>query len=45
MLALTETKLKGKGDISFGMYKGIYAGVDERVRAREGVAIVMKDVW
>ena len=45
VLALTETKLKGKGEISFGMYKGIYAGVNERVRAREGVAIVMKDMW
>ena len=45
VLALTETKLKDKGEISFGMYKGIYAGVNERVRAREGVAIVMKEVW
>src|SRR6201990_2155529 len=45
VLALTETKLKGKGEMSFGMYKGIYAGVNERVRAREGVTIVMKDVW
>src|ERR1700755_3177614 len=45
ILALTETKLKGEGDLAFGKYKGMYAGVNERVRAREGVAIVMRDEW
>src|SRR6201990_2982289 len=45
ILALTETKLKGEGDLAFGKYRGLYAEVNERVRAREGVAIVMRDEW
>ena len=45
IMALTETKLKGKGEVNFGDFKGMISGVDVRVRAREGVAIVMKEEW
>src|SRR5678815_4689726 len=46
VLGLTETKLKGKREMEFGKYKGMISGVNERVRAREGVGIVMKkEVW
>ena len=45
VLALTETKLKGEGNIDFGGFNGSFSGVNERVRAREGVAIIMKDEW
>ena len=45
ILALTETKLKGRGEKKFGDFTGMYSGVNERVRAREGVAILMKDEW
>ena len=38
LLALTETKLKGKGEVWCGV-NGIIAGV------REGVAILLNDVW
>lgn len=44
--ALSETKLKGKREDWFGSYKGLVSGVSERVRAREGVAIIMKEeLW
>src|SRR5678815_194455 len=42
VLGLTETKLKGKREMDFGKYKGMISGVNERVRAREGVGIVMR---
>src|SRR5678816_1421047 len=46
VLGITETKLKGKREMDFGEYKGMISGVNERVRAREGVGIVMrKEVW
>jgi len=45
LLGLTETKLKGKGEIEFGDFKGVFSGVSERVRAREGVAIVLSQRW
>ena len=45
MLALTETKLKGKGGVSWYGVNGITAGVQEIERGREGVAILLKDVW
>ena len=45
LLGLTETKVKGVGEINFGMYKGAYAGVSDRMRAKEGVAIVMSEKW
>ena len=44
LLALTETKLKGKGEISWCGVKGIIAGVQEMERAREGVDILLNDV-
>src|SRR5678816_2370624 len=46
VLGITETKLKGKREMNFGEYKGMISGVNERVRAREGVGIVMrKEMW
>ena len=39
LLALTETKLKGKGEISWFGVNGIISGVQEMKRAREGVAV------
>ena len=45
MLALTETKLKGNGEVSWCGVNGITAGVQEMERAREGVAVVLNDVW
>ena len=44
-LALTETKLKGKGEVSWCGVNGIIAGVQEMERAREGVVILLNDVW
>ena len=44
-LALTETKLKGKGGVSWCGVNGIIAGVQEMERAREGVAVLLNDVW
>src|SRR5678816_3475932 len=44
--ALSETKLKGKREEWFGSYRGLVSGVSERVRAREGVEIIMKEeLW
>src|ERR1700755_2734322 len=40
-----EKREEGGGELACGKYKGMYAGVNERVRAREGVAIVMRDEW
>src|SRR5215470_5224123 len=46
ILAVSETKLKGKGWIQFGDSKGLISGVNERVRAKEGVGLVMRnEVW
>ncbi|MCQ7056741.1 hypothetical protein, partial [Clostridioides difficile] len=45
LLALTETKLKGNGEVSWCGVNGIIAGVEEMERAREGVAILLSDVW
>jgi exonuclease III len=42
VMVLSETKLKGKGEIKFGEVKGVKSGVSERVRAREGVAILLR---
>ena len=36
VLALSETKLKGKGEVMFGEVNGRMSGVRERERAREG---------
>ena len=42
VLALNETKMKGKGEIVFGVVTGRVSGV-ERGRAREGVALVLSE--
>ena len=44
-LALTETKLKGKGEVSWSGVNVIFAGVQEMESAREGVAVLLNDVW
>ena len=43
--ALTETKLRRNGEVSWCGVNGIIAHVQEMKRAREGVAILLKDVW
>ena len=45
LLVLTETKLKGKGEVSWSGVNVILAGVQEMERAREGVAFLLSDVW
>ena len=45
LLALTETKLKGNEEVSWYGVNGIIAGVQEMERAREGVAVLLNDVW
>ena len=45
LLALTETKLKGNGEVSGCGVNDIIAGVHEMERAREGVAVLLNDVW
>ena len=45
LLPLMETKLKGKGEVSWSGLSVIFAGVHEKERAREGVAILLNDVW
>ena len=45
LLALTETKLKGNGKVTWSGVNGIIAGVQEMERAREGVAILLINVW
>ena len=45
LLALTETKLKGNGEVSRCGVNGIIAGVQEMERATEWVAILLNDVW
>ena len=42
VLALCETKMKGKGEITFGDVVGRGSGV-ERGRAREGVALILSE--
>ena len=42
VLALSETKMKGKGETAFGEVTGRVSGV-ERGRAREGVALVLSE--
>ena len=43
MLALTETKLKGNGEVSWCGANGIIASVQEIERARKGVDVLMND--
>ena len=45
LLALTETKLKGEGEVSWCKVNGIISGVQEMERARKGVSILLNDVW
>ncbi|XP_071512709.1 craniofacial development protein 2-like [Panulirus ornatus] len=46
VLALSETKLKGKGEEWFGNVLGVKSGVSERTIAREGVAVLLKqELW
>ena len=45
MLALMETKLKQNGEESWCRVNGIIAGVQEMERTREGMAILLNDVW
>ena len=42
VLALCETKMKGKGEVAFGEVTGRMSGV-ERGRAREGVALLLSE--
>ena len=45
LLALMETKLKGKGEVSWSEVNVIFAGVHKMERAREGMAVLLSDVW
>ena len=42
VLALCETKMKGKGEVAFGEMTGRESGI-ERGRAREGVALLLSE--
>ena len=44
LFALTETKLKGKGEVSWSGVNVIFTSVYEMERAREGVAVLLSDV-
>ena len=44
LLALTERKLKGEGEVSWSEINAIFDGVQEVERAREGVAVLLNDV-
>ena len=43
VLALSETKLKGKGEIDWEGVKGIKSGIVGRERAREGVLVLLSE--
>ena len=45
LLALMETKLEGNREISWCEVDFITAGIQEMERAREGVALLLNDVW
>ena len=45
LLALTKTKLKEEREVSWCKVNGIISGVQEIERNREGVAILLSDVW
>ena len=44
-LPLTETKLKGNGQVSWCGVNGIIAGVQDIEKVRERVAILLNDMW
>ena len=43
--ARVETKLKGNGKVSWYGVNGILAGIQRTKRTREGMAILLSDVW
>ena len=45
LLALFETKLKGSREISWYGVNGVISGVEKLERVREGMAILLNDVW
>ena len=45
LLALTDTKLKGNGEVSWCGVNSIIGCFQEMERTREGVAILLNDVW
>ena len=45
LLDLTETKLEGNGEASWCGVNGIIASVQEIERIREGVVILLNNVW
>ena len=45
LLALTEMKLKGEGEVSWVEVDGIISGVQEMERAKEWVSILLRNVW
>ena len=45
LLALTEMKLKGEGEVSLSEINGVIYGAQEMERAMEGVVILLNDVW
>ena len=45
LLALTETKLKGKGEVLWSGINVIFTSAHEMERAREGVAILLNNMW
>ena len=45
LLALTEMKLKGNGEASWSGVNGIISCVQEMEIAREGLAILLNDMW
>ena len=44
LLALMETKLKGKGEVTWSGVNVIFAGVKEMERARERMAVLLNNV-
>ena len=45
LVVLTKTKLKGNGEVSWCGVNGIIAGVQEMERSKEGMAVLLNDVW
>ena len=45
LLVLTETKFRGNREVSWCGVNGIIAGVQETEKAREGVAVMLNDMW
>ena len=45
LFALTETKLNGKGEVSWSGVNVVFPGVQEMERDRRGVAVLLNAVW